>query len=94
MEHHRVIASVAAWLKEQRLASGISQEQLAVQLGRTQSWVAKVESAGLRADIEDILKFCAALNVQIDKLLELVEYSYEAVRTQSMWRGDNINGNR
>lgn len=85
------ILSVPRWLKKQRLSAGISQEQLAVQLCKTQSWIAKVENGRIHADIEDILRYCAALNVDKDQLLQLLDSLYEALRTESMWPGKVIN---
>lgn len=63
-------------LKEARKKAGLTQDQLAVLLGETQSFVSKCERGERRLDIVEVRAFCKALGVpfssfatQLDDLL-------------------------
>ena len=50
-------------LRDTRERAGITQEELAAQLGETQSFVSKCERGERRLDIIDVHAFCEALGV-------------------------------
>lgn len=47
-------------LKESRLIAGLRQQDVAQQLGKPQSFVAKIESGERKVDLIETLQFCAA----------------------------------
>ena len=51
------------WLVEARHASGISQAQLAILLGRPQSFISKYERGERRLDFVEVLEIATALQV-------------------------------
>ena len=60
-------------LREARIASRITQEELASAFGRPQSFIAKVESGERRLDVVEFVRFCRAVNIDpvsfLDRLL-------------------------
>lgn len=50
-------------LKSERLAAGLTQQQVADRLGRPQSFVAKVEGFERRLDVVEFVNLCRALGV-------------------------------
>lgn len=57
-------------LKEARLRHGLRQQDVAVVLGRPQSFVAKVESGERKADFIETLELCAAVGLDPKTLLK------------------------
>ena len=50
-------------LREARKAAGITQVQLAKQLGQTQSFVSKCERGERRIDVLELMAFCQAMGL-------------------------------
>lgn len=63
--HSAEYQALLAILREARTKSGLSQTQLAAQLGRAQTWVSKAEIGERRLDIEDLRLICKALDVDL-----------------------------
>lgn len=63
-----------------RLAAGFTQEQLAAQLGRPQSYVAKYETGDRRLDVIEFLEVCSELAIKPATALAKVK---EALGTSS-----------
>lgn len=57
-------------LREARLAAGLTQTELAVKLGRHQSFVAKVEGYERRLDVWEFLQMAEAIGEDPAKLLK------------------------
>lgn len=73
-------------LQKAREKCGISQEALATQLGKSQSYVAKVEGGTKRIDVIEMLKWCAALGVSVNELTETLATIYGAMILPSLWQ--------
>jgi len=56
-------------LRSERLAVGLTQQQVADRLGRPQSFVAKVEGFERRLDVVEFLHLCRAMGVDPGMLL-------------------------
>jgi HTH-type transcriptional regulator/antitoxin HipB len=68
--HERLIELLA----EHRKRAGLSQAQLAAELGRVQSVIASIESGSRRVDIVELLDLAEVLNFDVSELLaELVK---------------------
>lgn len=50
-------------LRSERIAAGLTQQQVADRVGRPQSFVAKVEGCERRLDVVEFLHLCRALGV-------------------------------
>lgn len=70
-----------------REARGVSQEALAAQLGRSQSYVAKLESGKLRVTLAMFLRWVAALGFREDEAGDLVRNLYSFAFSGSLWVG-------
>ncbi|MDT0639860.1 helix-turn-helix transcriptional regulator [Citrobacter werkmanii] len=57
-------------LREARIASGITQQEVACAFGRPQSFIAKVESGERRLDVVEFVRFCRAVNVDPVRILD------------------------
>lgn len=51
-------------LRSERIAAGLTQQQVADRLGRPQSFVAKVEGCERRLDVVEFLHLCRVLGVE------------------------------
>ena len=49
------------WLREQRLARGLSMRELAGRLGIAHSWIGKIETGERRLDVCEYIRLCRAL---------------------------------
>lgn len=58
-----------ALLRELRLAAGVTQAEFAERLGRHQSFVSKVESGERRIDLVELHGYCAALGLDLVKVV-------------------------
>ena len=65
----------AAALARARDAAGLSQRQLALKLGKTQSYVAKYETARQRLDVVEFLQVIRAIGVDPMTILVAVSLS-------------------
>ena len=57
-------------LKETRLQHGLRQQDVALALGRPQSYVAKIESGERKADFVEVLELCTAVGLNPKALLK------------------------
>lgn len=57
-------------LKEARLRNGLRQQDVAVALGKPQSYVAKIESGERKADFVEVLELCASVGLDPKALLK------------------------
>jgi transcriptional regulator with XRE-family HTH domain len=57
-------------LKDARLERGLRQLDVALALGRPQSYVAKVESGERKVDCIDVIDFCNVVNLDPVKLVK------------------------
>ena len=60
-------------LRRARKAAGLRQAEVAVRLGVPQSFVSKYEAGQRRLDLVDLRAVCAALQIDVGKLLLLFE---------------------
>src|SRR4051812_28263311 len=58
-------------LVDERLAAGLTQEDVAAKLKRPQSFVSKYESGERRLDVVEFLEVCEALGIAGPRVLEL-----------------------
>ena len=63
---------VVAKMRKARLASGLSQEDLADRLGRTQLWVSRTERGERRVDLLEWLEFMLGCEADIPAFLDEV----------------------
>ena len=59
-------ARIAGQVSEQRVARGLSQQELAVLCGTTQSAIARLESGGRPPKIDTLLRIAAALDCELE----------------------------
>ena len=60
-------------LREKRKAAGLSQTELALRLGRSQSFVSKYESGELRLDLVELSLICRALGLSLSSFVRQFE---------------------
>jgi transcriptional regulator with XRE-family HTH domain len=58
------------WLRETRDAIGLTQKELSLKMGKTHSFIGKVETAERRLDVIEFEELAAALGVSSAKLYE------------------------
>jgi transcriptional regulator with XRE-family HTH domain len=64
-DYRKLIAA----LKKARLAAGLSQTELSKKLGRSQSYISKVEQGQIRLDVIQLKQLADVLNLDYKKLL-------------------------
>jgi transcriptional regulator with XRE-family HTH domain len=57
-------------LKDQRFRAGLTQEELALKAGTTQTTVARIERDAVQPEVTTVRKLAAALGITIADLLE------------------------
>ena len=60
-------------LRETREKSGVTQEEMAVRLGETQSFVSKCERGERRMDVVELREFCKAMGLTLEKFVKQLE---------------------
>jgi len=60
-------------LREARIASHITQDELARAFGRPQSFIAKVESGERRLDVVEFVKLCRLVHISPDSILRKIK---------------------
>ena len=60
-------------LRVTREKAGITQEELAKQIGETQSFVSKCERGERRIDIAELREFCIAIDTTLEKFIKQYE---------------------
>jgi transcriptional regulator with XRE-family HTH domain len=77
------IASMLAALRKER---GISQQALALELGRDQTVISRIENGQRRVTVPELFEWADALGVPFQRVAEELEaISRELVETQSIW---------
>lgn len=85
--HSEEYGAVLRVLQVAREEAGLTQEQLALRLGETQSFVSKVERGERRLDIVELKNFGDALGLSFLTLAERIEASLSA-STKAIARHD------
>jgi transcriptional regulator with XRE-family HTH domain len=62
--------ALAEKLKQARKAAGLSQVELAQKLGRSQSYVTKVENGHMNVGVIELITYCSVLGVDPAKLVK------------------------
>lgn len=62
-----------ALLRETRVQSGLTQDEIAMKLNSTQSFVSKCERGERRIDIVELSAWCSALNMSLSSFIERFE---------------------
>ncbi len=62
-----------ALLRNTRVQSGLTQDDIATKLNATQSFVSKCERGERRLDIVELAAWCSALNVSLSSFVERFE---------------------
>lgn len=57
-------------LKKNRILIGVSQHDLAVKLGKPQSYISKIEQGERRVDVAEFIELCIAMEVSPVDLFE------------------------
>jgi transcriptional regulator with XRE-family HTH domain len=78
--YSREYGAVLRVLQEAREEAGLTQEQLALRLGESQSFVSKVERGERRLDIVELRKVSLALMLPFVKLVKRIEISIVAIQ--------------
>jgi transcriptional regulator with XRE-family HTH domain len=71
--YHPGYRALVARLKVARLEAGLSQEDVARQLGVCRTWVTKVETNELGLDLLGLVKLCRVYGLRAGELILLVE---------------------
>ena len=77
---------VALWLSSLRESSGVSQEALAIQLGKTQSIIAKMEGGTRKITVVEAFQWVSALGYDYKKIQELSVVFEKISIGKSLWR--------
>lgn len=86
-EASRAISKSLTIFRERK---GISQEALATQLGRSQSYIAKIETGHRKVSLTEFLTICSSLEVSFIDLSTEIQNIYNAIQSKSLWN-DNDN---
>ena len=71
--HTKEYAVLRRLLREVREAAAVTQVELALRLGQTQSFVSKCERGELRLDVIQLRAFCAALHTDLPTFIRKLE---------------------
>lgn len=78
---------IAKWLSKLREEKGISQEALALELGKGQSDIAKIENGSKKVSIVEFISWMAALQIPIDRADEVLKPLYESItEKRTLWK--------
>ena len=78
--YSREYEAVLRVLQEAREEAGLTQEQLALRLGESQSFVSKVERGERRLDIVELRQVSLALTLPFLKLAKRIEISLATIK--------------
>ncbi|WP_158655630.1 helix-turn-helix domain-containing protein [Sphingobacterium sp. HMA12] len=73
--------TIARWLAKLRVEKTVSQEYLAVQLGKGQSDIAKIESGSKKVTVIELLSWMAALDIPYERINEIFPSIYNDLST-------------
>jgi len=74
--HSAVYKKLRERLVAARQAAGLTQAQLAKELGRPQSFVAKYEGGERRIDVVELLEICRILGTDVKRLIRVLENAH------------------
>jgi transcriptional regulator with XRE-family HTH domain len=63
-------SAIGAVLAHARAEAGMTQTQLAAEIGRTQAWVSKYENGQLALDFDEVAEIAAMLGVSMQVVLQ------------------------
>ena len=77
---------LAKWLNSVREEKGISQEALAIQIGKGQSDIAKIENGSKKVTVSDLLLWVSALGLDYNRIEEILRPEHLKLSTKlSLW---------
>lgn len=83
---HKFESDLAKWLTTLREEKGLSQEALSIQLGKSQSGIAKIENSSKRLSVIELINWMVTLNVPYERLSEVLEPFYaELIEKNKLW---------
>lgn len=62
-------------LKAARVDAGVSQEELALKMGVTQTFISKCERCERRLDLLETMRFCLGIGLNFSKFAHIIETS-------------------
>ncbi|WP_366035308.1 helix-turn-helix transcriptional regulator [Pseudoalteromonas sp. ACER1] len=65
-------AALAVWLKEKRLSANLTQKEVASRIGRSISYISRVEVNSQILDIPELITYCTAINTDPSDGLRVV----------------------
>lgn len=71
--HSKNYKSLLAWLKQERLAKGLSMRKLAEQLECPHSLIGKIEQGERRLDIVEYVEYCKSLSIDPVEGINLIK---------------------
>ncbi len=71
--HTQEYAVFARRLREARLTAGVKQIELAARIGKTHSYVSRIETREIRVDIIELRQICAALQIPFKQFIDSLE---------------------
>jgi transcriptional regulator with XRE-family HTH domain len=69
-EQHKALIIL---LRELRIGAGLTQTELAIRVGRDQTFVSKYESGERRLDILELREICQAVGISLVKFIQQLE---------------------
>lgn len=78
--------AIGGWLAERRERRGLSQEALALQLGRDQAFVSRTERGQRRTTARDLVLWLAVLGENMTDLGPELARIAQVVDSQSLWQ--------
>ena len=70
---------LAKWLKEQRLAKGLTMRQLAEIIEEPHTYIAKIEHGVCRVDAVELVWYCSSLGVDPKDAIDAISGSYQNI---------------
>ena len=70
-------------LREARNAAGLKQVELAARLGKTHSYVSRVENSQIRVDIIELREICTAIGLQFREFVAALEDELEGLAPET-----------
>jgi transcriptional regulator with XRE-family HTH domain len=71
--HDSVYQALVGKLRATRLQKGFRQADVAIRLGVTRTWIAKVEGHEIRLDVIQLVRYARILGLQAHRLVREVE---------------------
>lgn len=79
--------TLTTWLREKRESQGLTMRDLADRLGKTHSFVQKVEQGERRLDVIEYLWYCAALDAPPNDGIDLISNRHPNLSLQKRHSG-------